>query len=97
MKSIMQTDKTYCYLCRKPLSEPLDEHHVFFGPLKTASERYGLKVYLHHFSCHIFGKRSVHVNAQVCRALQKKAQLIAMAHYSWSVEDFRAVYKRNFL
>lgn len=46
--SILQTDR-HCWVCGK-LTE-LEEHHVFFGPKRQLSEKYGLKVYLcpeHH-------------------------------------------------
>lgn len=98
-KSIIQRSRDRCYLCgqvEKP-NDPLDEHHVFFGPYKKASEKYGLKVYLHHNSCHIFGKKAVHNNAETCRNLQSDVQKIAMEHYKWDIETFIRIFGRNYI
>lgn len=97
-KSIIQKDKSYCYLCGMNANlEPLDEHHVFNGANKTKSEKYGLKVYLHHEKCHIFGKQSVHGNAYVGKDLKARVQRIAMAHYGWSIEDFRRIFGKSYI
>lgn len=74
--------------------EPLDEHHVFFGPYRKKSEKYGLKVYLHHQQCHING---VHRYAEQCRELQDRVQRIAMEHYGWTEDDFRAMFGRSYV
>lgn len=98
MKSIIQKSKTRCFICgRNGWSDPLDEHHVFFGSQKNAAERYGLKVYLCHYRCHEFGEDSVHKNAKVCRAVQAHVQRKAMKHYGWSVEEFIEKVGRNYI
>lgn len=99
MKSILQDDKERCFLCGGfgNYSDPLDEHHVFFGPYRKNAEKYGLKVYLHHFRCHIFGEHAVHVDADVCREIQKQAQSLAMAKFGLSTDDFIRLFGRNLL
>ena len=99
MDSILQREHSRCWLCgrRGTSVDPLDCHHVFFGPFRDASERYGLKVYLHHAKCHIFGKDAVHMNAKVCRSMQEEAQSIAMEFYGWTVDDFIMIFGRNYL
>lgn len=98
MESIIQKDKTRCFLCGMVgYIEPLDKHHIFGGALRSKSEKYGLTVYLHHSRCHIFGENSVHVNAQINRKLQAIAQREAMKKYNWSVEDFRKEFYCNYL
>lgn len=77
--------------------EPLDEHHVFFGANRKNSEKYGLKVYIHHNKCHIFGKNSVHQNAKVDRALKRVVQKRAMKHYGWTIEQFREIFGKNYI
>jgi hypothetical protein len=78
--------------------EPLDCHHVFNGTRnKKKSEKYGLKVYLHHSKCHIFGKDSVHGNAEVDKTLKAMVQKRAMQYYGWSVEDFINIFGKNYL
>ncbi len=97
-KSIIQPDKNRCYLCgRNGASDPLDEHHVFGGPFRKKSEHYGLKVYLCHFRCHIFAESAVHANAEVDKALKAEVQSIAMLHYGWTVDEFRAELGKNYI
>lgn len=94
MKSILQQEKK-CFLCGKKGGYfGLDVHHVFFGSLRKKSDKYGLTVYLCHDTCHLNG---VHKNAEVNRALQSFAQNKAMKHYSWSVEDFREKFHKNYI
>ncbi len=99
VKSVIQTNRERCYLCGRygTSVDPLDCHHVFFGSLRKKSEQFGLKVYLHHNSCHIFGEHAVHKNHAVCRELQEEAQKIAMEHYNWSVDDFRREFGKNYI
>ena len=98
-KSIMQTDMSRCYLCggRAEYYDPLDEHHVFEGALKTKSEKYGLLVRLHHNKCHIFGDEAIHRNAKNNRALKAKAQKTAMEHYNLSVDEWISIFYKNFI
>lgn len=98
MKSIIQEDQNHCFICGMNTNiEPLDEHHVFFGINRKNSEKYGLKVYLHHNKCHIFGKNAVHQNAKVDRALKEMVQKIAMRYYNWSEYDFRLIFGKSYL
>lgn len=98
MESILQKDKTKCFICKQnPCGDPLDKHHVFGGALRSKSERYGLFVYIHHNKCHIFGEKAVHKNAEVNRQLQSFAQKKAMKHYGWSVDYFRAKFYKNYI
>lgn len=99
MKSILQKDKTRCYLCGGygTSLDPLDEHHVFFGALRSKSDRYGLTVYLHHNKCHIFGRDAVHVNRATDLAIKKRAQLAAMKKYGWTEQEFINQFYKSYL
>lgn len=98
MKSILQKDTSKCFICHQnPGGDSLDKHHVYFGALRSLSEKYGLFVYIHHNKCHIFGEKSVHANAKVDRALKAYAQRKAMEHYGWSTEEFISVFRKNYL
>ncbi len=99
MKSVIQKNEDICYLCKLParFGEPLDCHHVFFGPLRKKSDQYELTVRLHHNSCHIFGENAVHKNAKINRALQAHVQKKAMKHYGWTIDDFRSIFGKNFI
>ena len=99
-KSIIQPDKSHCYICKRNARADywgLDEHHVYEGENKQLSEKYGLKVYLCHHNCHIFGENAVHRNAEVSQFLKAKVQKIAMKHYGWSIENFIKIFGRNYL
>ena len=99
MKSILQKDKTSCYLCggRGTSLDPLDVHHVFFGALRSKSDKYGLTVYLHHNKCHIFGRDAVHVNRATDLAIKKSAQIAAMKKYRWTEQDFINQFYKNYI
>lgn len=98
MKSILQDDSEVCYLCGLPAcGDPLDWHHIFGGALRKKSEKYGLKVRLHHAKCHIFGPESAHGSGRTAELLHKAAQEAAMREYGWTVEDFRWVFYKNYL
>lgn len=98
MYSIMQTDKNTCYICGMNSNlEPLDCHHIYGSANKKNSEKYGLLVYLHHSKCHIFGKDSVHQNAQINKALKAQAQRILMIKKGWSVEDFIKIFGKSYI
>ena len=72
----------------------LHEHHIYGGARRKLSEKYGLKVYLHHNECHLNG---VHKNAELNRELKAKVQEIAMEHYGWSIEDFVRIFGKNYI
>jgi hypothetical protein len=96
-KSIIQTNKTACYWCgRNAYADAfgLDEHHVFGGPRRKLSEKYGLKVYLCHRRCHLYG---VHLNAEMSNALKARVQSIAMEHYGWDTEKFIEIFGKNYI
>ena len=96
-KSIIQTDKTRCYICGKNAYADywgLDEHHVYSGANRKKSERYGLKVYLCHNSCHLYG---VHKNAELNRQLRADVQRKAMEHYGWTTEEFIKLFGKNYI
>ena len=96
-KSIIQEDREHCFLCGRNAHADyfgLDEHHVFFGYNRKKSEKYGLKVYLCHDSCHLNG---VHKYADKNRQVQAVVQKRAMQYYGWDVDDFRAIFGRSYL
>lgn len=97
-ESIIQKDKTKCFICgQNACGDPLDKHHVFGAACRNKSEKYGLTVYIHHFKCHIFGENAVHRNAKVNRKLQAFVQKKAMNHYKWSEDDFRKLFYKNYI
>ena len=97
MKSIIQADREHCFACGKNANADyhgLDEHHVFFGANRKLSEKYGLKVYLCHDSCHLNG---VHKYGGLNKMLQSIVQKRAMQYYSWDVETFISIFGKSYL
>ena len=87
-----------CWLCGKNGSrDPLDLHHLYGGPNRKKSEKYGLVVYLCHFSCHIFGPEAAHNNAETMQKLREYGQRKAMEENNWTTADFIREFDRNYL
>lgn len=87
-----------CFLCgRNGATDPLDAHHIFGGANRKLSERYALVVPLCHDRCHENGKDAVHRSAATAQALHEFGQRLAMERFGWSIEEFRAVFGRNYL
>ena len=74
--------------------EPLDCHHIYGASNRKKSEQYGLKVYLHHNKCHLYG---VHQNNEINNRLKAIAQQKAMEYYGWDVETFRSIFGKSYL
>lgn len=72
----------------------MDEHHVFNGANRKLSEKYGLKVYLHHSRCHLNG---VHKDSVTANGLKQIAQKKAMDSYGWSREEFVEIFGKSYL
>ena len=86
-----------CYLCGRNGSEdPLDRHHIFEGPYRRKSEKYGLVVYLCHNRCHIFGPESVHRNRDTALYLKHLGQQKVMIEQGWDTEDFIREFGKNY-
>lgn len=97
MKSIMQDDISYCFLCgRNGSSDRLEEHHVFGGANRDFSEEDGLKVYICGNRCHRNGKLSVHRNSTISDTLKREAQIVWESKIG-SRTSFIKRYGRNYL
>lgn len=82
-----------CWACGR--LEPLEEHHIFFGPYRTKSEKYGMKVWLcpEH---HRMQPSGVHGgNRQLDLRLKKAAQI--RFEQMFGHELFMRVFGRNWL
>ncbi len=87
-----------CFLCgRNGSKDPLDRHHIFPNDYRDKSEKYGLVVWLCHSECHIFGRNSVHQNADVMRYLKQYGQRKVMREQGWTTEDFIREFGKNYL
>ena len=91
-------DERKCWRCgRNGCADPLDRHHIFGGPFRKKSERYGLVVDLCHRECHIFGPEAAHNNAETMQSLREYGQRKAMEENDWTTEDFIREFGRNYL
>lgn len=87
-----------CFLCgRNGSADPLDRHHIFGGPYRKKSEKYGLTVYLCHNNCHIFGSEAVHRNASNMLMVKQYGQRKAMQEQGWTIEEFIKEFGKNYL
>lgn len=84
-----------CFLCGR--TGNLDSHHIFGGPFRKKSEKYGLVVDLCHDTCHIFGSNSVHQNREVMLEVKRYGQRKAMQENGWSAKDFIREFGKNYL
>lgn len=88
----------YCWLCgRNGSTDPLDRHHIFGGPYRKKSERYGLTVRLCHDRCHIFGESAAHQNADTMLRLHQYGQRKVMEEQGWTTERFIKEFGKNYL
>lgn len=91
MKSIIQADINYCFVCGRYGTEI---HHVFFGnPNRKLSDKYGLVIglcYEHHR-----GNSGVHHNRELDLKMKRMAQKVFEQTYP--ERDFLAVFGRNYL
>lgn len=69
MKSIIQ-NKRVCYICGN--TKFLENHHIFEGAYRQASERHGLKVYL--CPAHHRGIDGAHGDPLIRKLLKRAAQ-----------------------
>ena len=91
--SILSSQKGRCYLCGRYAQT--EEHHIFGGPNRTLSEKYGLKVEL-CLECHQFGKHAVHKDQAVMEELHRQGQE-AFEIQTGSREQFRKIFGRSWL
>lgn len=91
MKSIMPTEKGRCYLCGT--IGFTHEHHVFSGTARRKlSEEHGLKVYLCP-GCHA----RIHEDEAFARILKKHTEKMWMFENDKSIDDFIAIFGKNYI
>ena len=74
----------------------IEWHHVFGASNRKKSTHYGLVVPLCRWH-HNEPPNGVHFNAELRQRLQAMAQRKAMKHYGWTVDQFRAVFGKNYI
>lgn len=95
MKSILQNENDKrCFLCGG--YGAFEWHHIFGGAYRKKSEKYGLKVRLHH-KCHNEPPNGVHFNIDAMQNLRKIGQTAAMQKYGWNTKQFIDIFGKNYL
>lgn len=93
----MDGDKC-CFLCGKNgASDRLEKHHIFGGPNRNLSDKYGLVVWLCGDECHRNGKLSAHQSARTRKLLHQYGQKKWMEDQNGTIEDFRRIFGKNYL
>ena len=91
-------DEQRCFLCgRNGVGDPLEIHHVFSGPLRGKSEKYGLVVPLCGNRCHRNGKESAHKSRETQLLLKQWAQRKAMEENGWTMEDWHREFGKSYI
>lgn len=93
MKSIVENNPAECcYLCGR--MGYLERHHIFGGPNRKLSEKYGLTVHLCR-SCHQDSKEGVHFNREKREHLHRIGQQAFEERYPDL--SFRGIFGINYL
>ncbi len=72
-----------------------DKNEFVYGSSSHTKRTY-LKVRLHH-NCHNEPPEGVHFNKEVMDYLHQTGQIKAMEYYRWSIEEFRAIFGKNYI
>ena len=91
--SIMQSDHSCCYNCRR-CDQKLDRHEIFGGAYRKKSASMGLWVSLCHDRCHLNG---VHIDGDFMRRLRAEGQKMAMVWYGMTTEQFIREFGKNYI
>lgn len=91
LDSVLQKEKE-CYLCHR--SGDLHSHHVFGGPNRKWSEKYGLKVWLcpEH---HNMSDAGIHFNKDLDNEVKRMAQLWFELEHGHA--EFMRIFGKNYL
>jgi hypothetical protein len=91
MKSVIQ-DKKECIICG---SWNVEDHHVFFGPNRKASEKYGLKVWL----CPTHHRGTAGVHGRDGHELDIELKQLGQKAFEWKYDRdiFIEIFGRNYL
>ena len=81
-----------CHLCGSTWY--VEKHHVFSGPYRKASEKYGMTVDLCHW-CHNEPPDGVHHNSEVNHRLKREFQ--RRFEETHSREEFRRIFGKSYL
>ena len=88
--SIMPHSEGCDICCRR--DRPLQRHEAFGGAFRARSKALGCWLWVCD-ACHM---KMHQKDAQLRYNVKQLVQLQAMAHYGWTVEEFRTLFGRNY-
>lgn len=91
-KSILNNDQV-CYRCGRPTTT---RHHIYNGPFRNKSEKFGCWVYLCN-DCHTGRKDSVHKDRKEMDKLKIECQKKWEELYGVDREKFIKIFGKNYL
>jgi len=74
----------------------VERHHIFGGPLRSKSERYGLVVELSPWT-HREGPNSAHRSGETAKKLKRYGQMKCMVEQGWDLETWIREFGKNYL
>lgn len=90
-KSIIQNEKV-CFITGSTYN--LHRHHIFGGPNRANSEKYGLWIYL-RADFHNMSDKGIHFDKKFDLRVKKQAQILFEKIYSHDI--FMKIFGRNYL
>lgn len=90
--SVFTDDMDHCIFTG---TAPVERHHIFVGPSRNASEKYGFVVPLRP-DLHPNGAQAGKQAHEIDQYLKRKAQQYFEEHYG-SREEFRQIFGKSFL
>jgi hypothetical protein len=91
-KSILDTDKSRCYVCNR--NNWIEKHHIYGASNRNKSELNGFTVYLCHY-CHNEPPNGVHFNRELDLKLKRDCQ--KKYEETHTREEFRNLIGRSYL
>ena len=82
-----------CDLCGRYL--PIERHHVYPGPFRKKSDKYGAVADLCHW-CHNEPPDGVHHNRDMAEELKREYQIRLMEENGWTEEQFIKEFGRSY-
>lgn len=89
-QSLFVHESFCCFRCHR--FGDTARHEIYGGALRSKSKQYGLWINVCP-ACH----GAIHASGEKQEFYHKLGQQLAMAHYHWTVEDFRRRFYKNYL
>ncbi len=92
--SILTDDLKHCIICGKA---PVNKHEVFYGSNRHNSIKHGIIIPLCTSEHHKGNAEGIHKDKELDLIWKKKGQLAYMKHYNKNIEEFIAIFGKNYL